>query len=130
MPTLTKETFVPPKLLDNLNRLTKEKADQMPIGIVKLDDEGNVQLYNKYNSIHFAEFSSEQVEGMNYFEEVAPCTNNFMFSGRFKKGVEQGDLDHVMDYNFTYRIKPTQVRVHLYRDQQSGTNWIFLKVKD
>jgi len=127
MPNLTMhQTFVDDKVLQNLGSLTQTQADKLPYGVVKADDEGNIEIYNQYCYDEFADFDNSVI-GKNYFNEVAPCTKNFMFSGRFERGVESGDMDFLFEYCFTYKIMPTNVKVHLYRDQSSNTNWIFLK---
>lgn len=125
----TQDTFVDQRVLNNLDKLTASKADELPYAVVKLDDEGNIEIYNQYNYDKFADFKGKSVIGKNYFDDVAPCTQNFMFSGRFKKGVEQDHLDTVFDFVFTYKMMPTNVRVHMYRDPDTKSNWIFLKVK-
>lgn len=130
MTTTTKNTFVPQKLIDNLDVLTASQADKIPFGVVKLDDQGNIEIYNKYNYDEFADFGNMNVIGKNYFTDVAPCANNFIFSGRFKRGVQSGSLDHEFEYCFTYKLMPTDVRVRLYRDKDSGSNWIFVKKMD
>lgn len=129
MTTATK-TFVPEKLLKNLGNLTEELADKVPFGVVKLDDEGNIEIYNKYNKDVFAGFNGTDVKGMNYFTQVAPCSNNFIFSGRFKRGVQNDNLDHQFDYCFTYKLMPTDVSIHMYRDPATKSNWIFVKKQD
>jgi photoactive yellow protein len=131
MSTLTQsDTFVDKQVLDNLGSLNEQNIEKLPYGVVKLDDDGNIELYNQYNYEHFADFQGKSVIGKNYFEEVAPCSNNFIFSGRFKRGVENDFLNSVFDYCFTYKMMPTNVRIHLYRDPDTKTNWIFLKALD
>jgi photoactive yellow protein len=120
------QTFVPSNILHAIHQLSPAMAEKLPFGVVKVDDNGAVQLYNKYNYTEFADFKGASVIGKNYFTEVAPCSNNFIFSGRFKRGVSMNDLDMVFDYVFTYKLAPTKVRVHLYRDSFGG-NWIFVK---
>jgi photoactive yellow protein len=65
----------------------------------------------------------DDVMGRNFFTQVAPCTNNRLFRGRFKKGVRRGELDETFTYTYTYKMRPTLVDVHLYRDE-AGNNWI------
>ena len=119
-------TFVLDFDLQRLSTLTPNEADAIPYGVVKLDDKGTILLYNQYNTENFL-YKQAEVVGKNYFTEVVPCANNFMFKGRFFRGVESGQLDSVFDYVFTYRIVPTKVRIHLFRDQITRTNWIFVK---
>lgn len=123
--TDTQGSFVDEQLLNNLGNLSPMDADKYQYGITKVDDEGNIELYNQYNRDEFIKLDSSPI-GRNYFTEIAPCANNFMFFGRFKRGVENNDLDWEFDYVFTYKMMPTKVRVRLYRDEESNTNWIFV----
>jgi photoactive yellow protein len=120
------KTFVPEEILQASHHLTVNLIDKMPYGVVKVDDHGNILMYNAYNYKEFADFKGKSVIGKNYFTEIAPCANNFIFSGRFKRGVTEGEMDMVFDYVFTYKLTPTKVRVHLHRDLTGG-NWIFVR---
>lgn len=119
-------TFVNQNVIDSLTLLTEVQADNLDFGVTKLTDSGQIIFYNKYNYEEFADFKGADVKGKNYFTEIAPCTNNFLFSGRFKRGVAMNDLDNVFDYVFTYKMSPTKVKVHLHRDKFGG-NWVFVK---
>lgn len=68
-------------------------------------------------------------QGKNFFTEVAPCTNNRLFFGRFKQGVAKGVLDVEFDYTFTYKMRPTNVTIRLYRDGALRKNWVFVTRK-
>ena len=124
--TTPQQSFVDQQLLSRLGSLSQQEADQYPFGIVKLDDSGVVQLYNEYCVNNFGGYHKQDAIGKNYFTEVAPCSNNFLFSGRFNRGVQSDNLDFEFDYCFTYKILPTNVKVRLYRDPASKTNWIFV----
>lgn len=69
--------------------------------------------------------------GKNFFTEVAPCTNTEEFEGRFRGGVEAGELDIRLNYTFDYQMTPTQVQVKMQRHPQGDdywdTYWIFVK---
>ncbi len=121
-------TFITPEIKSKLANLTRQEADAMPFGIVKLDENGKILLYNKYES-DLAGVPVEKAEGRNFFTDVAVCTNNRLFFGRFKDGVGKGDLDISFNYVFTYKMKPTNVVVHLYHDKSSKTNWVFVKYR-
>ena len=54
-------------------------------------------------------------EGRNFFTQVAPCTNNRLMFGKFKDGVSKGELDSEFNYTITYKMKPTNVQIRLYR---------------
>jgi photoactive yellow protein len=118
-------TFVPAELFNLLGNLSRGDADACDFGVVKVDDAGKIELYNRYEA-DLAGLEPSQVEGRNFFTQVAPCTNNGLCFGTFKKGVAAGQLNVVFPYTFTYKLKPTNVMIHLYRDQNSKTNWVFV----
>lgn len=107
---------------EKLRHAREEQLDNASFGIIKVDDEGIVEFFNRYES-ELSDLSPEEVKGRNFFTQVAPCTNNRLFRGRFKKGVRRGDLDETFSYTYTYKMNPTLVDVHLYRDKNQN-NWI------
>jgi photoactive yellow protein len=119
-------TFVPAEVLSQAGTMNKPQADLCGFGCVQIDDAGRVVLLNRYLS-EMSGVSSKSAEGKNYFTAVNPCTNNPIFFGAFKRGVANDALDEQFDYVFTYQMRPTNVKVHLYRDPASKTNWIFVK---
>lgn len=102
---------------DDLNR-----AD---FGIIQIDDDGEIQFFNRYES-ELSGVDPDDAVGRNFFTEVAPCTNNRLFRGRFKKGLRKNNLDETFTYTYTYRMRPTLVTIHLYRDSR-GDNWIMVQ---
>ena len=122
----TATTFVPAEVLSQAGTMNKPQADLCGFGCVQVDDGGRVLLYNKYLS-EMSGVSARAAEGKNFFTSVNPCTNNPMFYGLFKRGVAHEAMDELFDYVFTYQMKPTTVKVHLYRDGLSKTNWVFVK---
>jgi photoactive yellow protein len=121
-------SFVPPDVLSKLKSLSREEADRLPFGIVKVDSSGRIQLYNHYEA-QLAGVAPSSAEGKNFFTEIAPCTNNKLFFGRFKKGMEQGELDVNFNYTFTYKMKPTNVAIHMLHEKDTGSNWVFVQAK-
>lgn len=124
--TTTATTFVPSEILAALSGLTQEQANACNFGIVKVDDAGKILLYNKYEA-DLAGITIDSALGKNFFTQIAPCTNNGLFFGVFKKGVAAGSFDSAFPYTFTYKMKPTNVNIHMLRDGASGTNWVFVK---
>lgn len=118
-------TFVPQELFGMLGSLSRADADACDFGVIKVDDSGRIQLYNRYES-ELGGVPASTAEGKVFFTQIAPCTNNALFFGTFKKGVAGGALNVCFPYTFTFKMKPTNVKVHLYRDQTSNTNWIFV----
>lgn len=110
---------------EKLRDATEEELNRANFGIIQIDDEGVVQFFNAYES-ELSGVAPSEAEGRNFFTQVAPCTNNRLFRGRFKKGVRRGELDERFSYTYTYKMRPTLVEVHLYRDQ-AGHNWIMVQ---
>ena len=110
---------------EELRHASEEELNGAPFGIIQLDDTGVVQFYNHYES-NLSGVDSEDAVGTNFFTELAPCSNNPLFLGRFKDGVREGGLDEYFTYTFTYKMRPTLVDVHLYRDE-AGNNWIMIQ---
>jgi photoactive yellow protein len=107
-----------------LRQADEETLHEAPFGIVRLDDEGTVEFYNHYEST-LSGVDPEDAIGQDFFTQLAPCSNNNLFRGRFREGVEEGTLDERFTYTFTYKMRPTLVDVRLYRDD-AGLNWVLI----
>ncbi|MCH2534500.1 MAG: hypothetical protein MK008_08675 [Bdellovibrionales bacterium] len=118
--------IIPGQVIAKISSLTQEEANQHDVGIVEVDDTGKILLYNKYEQ-ELAGIGLENAKDKNFFTQVAPCTNNRLFMGTFKSGVQSGALDKSFNYTFTYKIKPTPVTIHLYKDAETQRNFIFVK---
>ncbi len=117
--------FVPESVFENIESYSPEQIDDLDFGVIRLDDEGKILYYSRYES-EFSGVAKNEAMGKNFFYEVAPCTNNRLFLGSFQRGVEQGSLKIMFFYTFTYRMKPTYVKVFLFK-RKAGDNWIFIK---
>ena len=119
-------SFVTPDILGSLGLLTRDQADRAPFGIVKVDDSGKILMYNRSQS-ELEGIASSAAEGKSFFQEIAPCTNNKLFFGRFQEGVAKGELNAEFNYAFTYKLRPTPVKIHMLHDRASRTNWVFVQ---
>ena len=108
-----------------LRTCSEDTLNEAPFGIVQVDDNGIVQFYNRYES-ELAGVAPEDAMGRNFFTQLAPCSSNRLFHGRFKTGVRKGALDERFTYTFTYKMSPTLVQVRMYRDQE-GQNWVMIR---
>jgi photoactive yellow protein len=117
--------FDAPGIGEELRHASRQQLNQADFGIVGVDDEGVVQFYNTYES-ELAGVEPEEARGQNFFTQLAPCSNNRIFLGRFKKGVRTGELDEQFSYTFTYKMRPTLVDIRLYRDE-AGNNWVMVR---
>ena len=108
-----------------LRTCSEDALDEAPFGIVQVDDDGIVQFYNRYES-QLAGVAPEDAVGRSFFTELAPCSSNRLFHGRFKKGIRKGTLDERFTYTFTYKMSPTLVQVRMHTDQENN-NWIMIR---
>jgi photoactive yellow protein len=119
-------SIVNESVLKKLPSLSAAELDALSIGVVKVDDQGVIQMYNKEEG-RIGNVNPASVIGKNFFTQVAPCTNNRLFFGKFKEGVSKGQLSFSMPYTFTYKIKPTNVMIQMYRDPDTSSNWVLVK---
>ncbi|MDX2146564.1 MAG: photoactive yellow protein [Planctomycetota bacterium] len=117
-------TFVPPEMFNMLGNITRNDIDACDFGVIQLDDTGNVVMVNRYQS-DLGGVPVPSFEGKHWFTKIAPCTNNSLIYGTFKKGVAANNLNVVIPYTFTFKMKPTNVRLHLFRDTRTGKNFVF-----
>jgi photoactive yellow protein len=116
-----------PAMLDALDHLTVEQIDELPFGVIQTNDLGLVQVYNRAES-RIAGVEARDAFGKNFFTSIAACTNNKLFRGTFNKGVDEGEMNLVFFYTFTYRMAPTEVKVQFFK-RRNGANWILIAKK-
>jgi photoactive yellow protein len=108
-----------------LQRASPELLDALPMGVIALDHTGRVTAYNRFEQ-KLAGLRATDVVGRDFFVQVAPCTNNFMVRERFFEAWQaESPLDEVVPYTFTYRMKPTRVRLRLLVCDQVG--WLVVQ---
>ena len=117
--------FKDDNLAEHLRTASKETLNATDFGVIKVDDDGSILFYNEAEA-ELSGLSPDEVVGRNFFTQVAPCTNNRLFRGRFEDGVAAGSMDETFSYTYTYKMKPTLVNVRLCRDAD-GTNWILVQ---
>lgn len=110
-------------VLDQLLAADDDVLDALPFGVIGMDDDHQVVLYNRAESA-LSGLSPERVLGRHFFSEVAPCTNNFMVAQRFE---EEETLDAFVDYVFTLRMKPTPVRLRLLRRTGAARQYLLVQ---
>ena len=96
MSTATTEKRLDMQEIQKVNGLPEEKLNELPFGAIRLDKDGKILSFNKYEA-DLTGRDPNRVIGRNFFTEVAPCTNVKSFAGRYKEGVEKGDLLNVYD---------------------------------
>lgn len=103
--------------------LTAEGLASADIGAVELDDDGALVYANKAACEYLASLDL----GDPFFTQSAPWASSGAFLGRFRKGVDDDQMDVVFPYVLTFNRSPLSIMVRLYRDPQTRKNWVFLR---
>ncbi len=107
-------------------QMDDKELDEIAFGAIQLDKDGTILQYNSAEG-DITGRDPEEVKGKNFFKEVAPCTDTEEFFGRFKKGVDSGDLNALFEYTFDYQMQPTKVKVHMKKSLAGDSYWVFVK---
>ena len=82
-----------------------------------------VDYYNPWESA-LSGLSPDRVCGRDFFIDVAPCTNNFMVAQRFH---DADELDVLIDYVFSFRMRPTAIKLRLLKSARSTHQYLFVQ---
>lgn len=113
-------TFDDPTLDAMLDGASEAALDQLPFGVVGLDEEGRVDRYNTHEERNSG-LARDQVVGRQFFFDVAPCMNNYLVAER----LEEPTLDVTMPYVLTFRMRPTPVQLRLIRTP-AARRWVLI----
>jgi len=115
--------FDSPGALSWLDAASSDDLDGAQFGVVRMEVGGRVVSYNLYES-QLAGLSKDRVLSRDFFADVAPCTNNYLIAERFRG---EPELDAVLDYVFTLRMKPTPVRLRLLRSAAAQHMYLLVR---
>src|SRR5687767_1986278 len=96
-----------------VHTLSAQELDELPYGAIRLDKEGRILSYNRYEST-LSGVPQESARGKNFFKDVAPCTDVKEFHGRFKEGVARKKLHEKFRYHFPFKKNPRTVLITLF----------------
>ena len=116
-------TFDEAGLLAVLDAASPDELDAAPFGIISMDRSGTVTHYNATEA-RLAAIARDRVVGLNFFTDVGPCTNNYLIAGRYD---EADALDEFVDFVFTFRMKPSPVRLRLLRAAGSDRQYLVVE---
>lgn len=96
-------------LLAWLLRADSKAMDSLEFGVIGLDRRLVCTDYNRCEE-QCAGLSRARVIGLPFFEQVAPCMNNYLVSDRLR---ESKPLDLIVPYTLSVRVTPTPVTLRL-----------------
>jgi photoactive yellow protein len=114
--------FTDTDLLEQLEATPHAALDDQTFGIIVMSGDGKVEAYNAFES-SAAGLEASRVIGLNFFSDVAPCTNNYLVAGRYEEAAE---LDETVPYVFTLRMKPTRVRLRLLKSARARFSYLLV----
>ncbi|NEU14622.1 phosphonate transporter [Methylobacterium sp. BTF04] len=117
MPTF--ETVTLPELV----AFDADQFDALPFGAVGFTSDDIVELYNATES-RLAGLPRDSVVGAPYFAVTAQCMNNFMVAQRF---ADEPELDVIIDYVLTLRMRPTRVRLRLLKKSDVSLRFLLIE---
>lgn len=101
--------------------------DDLPFGLIVMARDGTVTAYNAFESRR-AGISPERVLGRSFFLDVGPCTNNYLVAQRYDDAVTADEyLDEQLDFVFTFRMRPTPVRLRLLASPGSPRQYLAIR---
>ena len=109
--------------LAELQTMRPDACDQLPFGVIGLDRSGIAKLYNATEA-RMAGLAPDTVLGASFFNAVAQCMNNYMVAQRFE---DEAELDVVIPYVLTLRMRPTPVRMRLLASPSSTLRYILIE---
>jgi photoactive yellow protein len=115
--------FDDPEILGQLEGASANEIEAQNFGVVRMKADATVTLYNVFESC-LSGLDKKNVLGRNYFEEVAPCTNNYMVAQRF---LDTPEMDAIIPYVFSFRMKPTAVRLRLLRSASAKSMYLLVE---
>lgn len=124
--TIQRVEITPESIFGEVGTMTMEELDQLPFGAMQLDVNGTVVKYNRIEE-RLANRKREDVIGLNFFDQVAPCTRVRQFMGTFASGVSLKQLNEVFDFVFMFPTGAREVRIRMiYSEQSKPGVWIFV----
>jgi photoactive yellow protein len=101
------------------------EPDNFSFGVIGFGSDYIVSRYNAVESIGSG-LRAAHVIGKHVFDEVAICMNNFMIAQRF---LDESELDEIVPYVLTLRMKPTPVRLRLMKSSRAETQFLLIERK-
>ena len=115
-----------PAMYTRCDELSPEELDALPFGAIRLDLQGNILRYNRFES-NLAGVRQGRAVGKNFFKDIAPCTDVQDFFGRFQRGVLRKELHEKFRYHFPFAKDPRDVMITLFYSDSTQSVWVFVQ---
>ncbi|HUZ49357.1 MAG TPA: PAS domain-containing protein [Candidatus Dormibacteraeota bacterium] len=105
------------ELLERIEALGADEIDALPVGVITLDLQGKIRRYNRLEA-ELARLDQKSQLGKDFFLDVAPCTANPDFQGRFTELVAKPS--GVINFDYIFRFSWGHQRVHITFVRKAG----------
>jgi len=105
------------ELLERIEALGADEIDALPVGVITLDLQGKIRRYNRLEA-ELARLDQKSQLGKDFFIDVAPCTANPDFQGRFTELVAKPS--GVINFDYIFRFSWGHQRVHITFVRKAG----------
>ncbi len=106
---------------ERIEAMGEAELDQLPVGVITLDLDGKIRRYNKMEA-EMARLDQRSQLGKDFFKEVAPCTANPDFQGRFTELTQKNF--GVVNFDYVFKFSWGPQRVHITFIRKAGRNEI------
>lgn len=103
--------------------------DLLPYGIIVVDERGRILYYNAREE-QIAHRRREDVIGLNFFRDVAPCTQVQEFYGRFEEAMRTVGLVANFNFKFPFPDRPREVEISLASFRKENSQLCLISVSD
>ena len=108
-------------ILERIEAMGEKELDELPLGVITLDLNGRIKRYNKVEA-EMARLDQKSQIGKDFFLEVAPCTANPEFQGRFTELTKKNF--GITNFDYTFRFTWGAQRVHITFVRKAGSDVI------
>jgi photoactive yellow protein len=109
--------------IQDLENLSPAEIDRLPFGIIGMSADSTVEIYGATESRQSG-LSPSSIVGAHFFLTTAQCMNNYMVAQRFE---DEDQLDAIIDYVLTLRMRPTPVRLRLLKHPAARRRYILIQ---
>ncbi|MEJ7729071.1 MAG: ATP-binding protein [Polyangiaceae bacterium] len=111
--------------------ILEDLFDSLPVGVVVLDQQGKVVVYNTAEE-KLAGRPRSRVLGRDFFGTVAPCMDVRELGGAFRERIGRQRVDVNIEFSFPFPFldQPRDVRVRMQSFEARGAPYGLLMVED
>lgn len=115
--------FDAPDLADTIEQLSQYDLDNLPFGVILIDDAGTVLFYSETEQRQSG-YAGRPL-GRNMFE-VSPCFESDGFRGRIARAQEEGPVDLEFGWPCDYADPNRELRIRVQSARRGGL-WLFIE---